>query len=128
MRRAEVETLAATLMSFRRTVAVTAFPRAGLARVPAARVRLKAMQASTSQAALAVKAPDGKCASADAFMSAFKFSMTACWRWVLSALTVASSLASACLVCPPPLPTFHPHARNVVVSHWHRGEAQSSVS
>ena len=46
MRRAEVETLAATLMSFRRTVAVTAFPRAPLARVPAARVRLNAMQAS----------------------------------------------------------------------------------
>ena len=58
MRRAEVDTLAATLMSLRRTVAVTALPRAPLARAPAARVRLNAMQASTSQAALAVNTPE----------------------------------------------------------------------
>jgi hypothetical protein len=70
----------------------TAFSRAPLARVPAARVRLNAMQASTSQAALAVKTPEGKCSSADAFMSAFRFSMAACWRWVLSASTVLREL------------------------------------
>ena len=58
MRRAEVEILAAMLMSFRRTVAVTALPRVGVARVPAAEARLNAMQASTSQAALAVNTPD----------------------------------------------------------------------
>ena len=58
MRRAEVETRAAAFTRVRRTVAVTALPRVGLARVPAARVRLKAMQARTSQAALAVKTPE----------------------------------------------------------------------
>ena len=88
LRRAEVETLAATLTSLRRTVAVTAFPRAGLARVPAAEARLNAMHASTSHAALAVKTPEGKCASADAFMPEFVCSMIAWWRWVLSASTV----------------------------------------
>ena len=86
-----MEILAATLMSLGRTVAVTAFPRAGLARVPAARVRLNAMQASTSQAALAVNTLDGKCAIADAFISASKFSMIAWWRWVLSASTVVEA-------------------------------------
>ena len=75
VRRAEVEILVATLMSLRRTVAVTALPRALLARVPAARVRLKAMQASTSQAALAVNTLEGKCASADAFRSEFTCSI-----------------------------------------------------
>ena len=45
MRRAEVETLAATLTSLRRIVALTALPWVGLARVPAAEARLNAMQA-----------------------------------------------------------------------------------
>ena len=56
----------------------------------ASRVRLNETHASTSHAALALKTPDGKCASANTFMSAFRFSMTACWRWVLSASTVLS--------------------------------------
>jgi hypothetical protein len=51
---AEVAARASTVISLRRMVAVVARARSGLARVPAARVRLNAMTASTSQAALAV--------------------------------------------------------------------------
>ena len=58
MRRAEVEILAGTLTSFRRIVAVVARARPFPAIVAAARVRLNAMTARTSQAALAVKTPE----------------------------------------------------------------------
>ena len=67
IRRAEVATRAGTAISLRRRVAVVAFARSGAARVPAARVRLNAMTASTSQAALAVNTPDGRCANAEFF-------------------------------------------------------------
>ena len=60
MRRAEVATRAGTVISLRRIVAVVALARSGAATVPAARVRLNAMTASTSQAALAVNTPDGQ--------------------------------------------------------------------
>ena len=70
-RRAEVAIRAGTLMSLRRIVAVVAFASAAvLFKVPAARVRLKAITAQTSQAALAVNTPEGRCASAEALRSA----------------------------------------------------------
>lgn len=47
------------------------------ASAPAARVRLNAITASTSQAALAVNTPDGRCASAAFFRSAWTCSMIA---------------------------------------------------
>src|SRR3954463_8466714 len=79
-------------MSLRRIVAVAALARAGVVvRDAAARVRLKAMTAQTSQAALALKTPDGRCARAEALRSAWTFSMIACRRWVWSAATVSSS-------------------------------------
>src|SRR3954452_14984474 len=82
-------------MSFRRIVAVVALASAGvLVRVAAARVRLKAMTAQTSQAALAVNTPEGRCASAEALRSAWTFSMIACRRWVWSAATVSRSAGS----------------------------------
>ncbi len=77
MRRAEVATLAGTLISLRRRVAVVARASSGAARVPAARVRLNAMTASTSQAAFAVNTPDGMWASAELLRSAWTCSMTA---------------------------------------------------
>jgi hypothetical protein len=46
-------------MSWRRIVAVVARARAGPVRVAAARVRLNAITANTSQAALALDFPDG---------------------------------------------------------------------
>ena len=58
MRLAEVAILAGTLTSFRRMVAVVALPSPVPAIVAAARVRLKAITASTSQAALAVNTPE----------------------------------------------------------------------
>jgi len=57
MRRAEDAILAGTLTSFRRMVAVVALARPAPAMVAAARVRLNAMTARTSQAAFAVKTP-----------------------------------------------------------------------
>src|SRR3954447_11470144 len=77
MRRAENATRAGTVINLRRMVAVVAFARSGAARVPAARVRLNAITASTSQAALALNTPDGRCASAECFRSAWTCSMTA---------------------------------------------------
>ena len=70
MRRAEVATRQGRWISLRRTVAVVALARSVAASVPAARVRLNAMTASTSQAALAVNTPEGRCASAEFFKSA----------------------------------------------------------
>src|SRR5699024_6450598 len=90
-RRAEEAIRAGMLMSLRRIVAVVA--RAMLrfvVRVAAARVRLNAMTAQVSQAALALNTPEGRCASAEAFRSAWTFSMIACARWVLSAATVSN--------------------------------------
>ena len=49
----------------------------GSVRLAAARVRLNAMTASTSQAALAVNTPDGRCARAESFRSAWTCSMIA---------------------------------------------------
>ena len=90
--RAEVETRAGMLMSLRRMVPLRALPSPPLARVPMARVRLNAIVASTSQAAFAVKIPEGRCASALFFRSALTCSMIACWRCVLSAVIVSRSL------------------------------------
>src|SRR4051794_41863505 len=79
-------------MSLRRIVAVAALARAGVVvRDAAARVRLKAMTAQTSQAALALKTPEGRWARAEAFRSAWTFSMIACRRWGWCAATVAGS-------------------------------------
>ena len=52
------------------------------------------MTASTSQAALAVNLPEGRCARAELFRSAWTCSMIACPRWVLSAATVSRSAGS----------------------------------
>lgn len=55
----------------RRIVAVVARARAfALVRVAAARVRLNAMTAQVSHTALALKTPEGRCASAEFFRSA----------------------------------------------------------
>lgn len=64
-RRPEVAIRAGTVISFRRIVAVVADLRSGPVMVAAVRVRLKAITASTSQAAFAVNFPDGRCASAE---------------------------------------------------------------
>lgn len=77
MRRAEDATRAGTVTSLLRIVAVVARANSGAARVPAARVRLNAMTASTSQAALALNIPEGRCASAEFFRSEWICSMTA---------------------------------------------------
>ena len=90
--RAEVEILAGMLMSLRRMVPVRAVPWSALVRIPMARDRLKAIVASTSQAALAVKIPEGRWASALSLRSALICSMMAWPRWVLSAVTVSRSL------------------------------------
>ena len=60
MRRAVRAIRAGTAMSFRRMVAVVALARVGPVRVAAARVRLNAITAQTSQAALAQNFPDGQ--------------------------------------------------------------------
>jgi hypothetical protein len=54
-------TRAGTVISLRRMVAVVAFARSLPAMVAAVRARLNAMTASTSQAALAVNLPEGRC-------------------------------------------------------------------
>jgi len=77
IRRAEVAILAGTVMIFRRMVAVVALAKVGPVRVAAARVRLNAMTAQTSQAAFAQNFPDGRCASAEPFRSAWTCSMIA---------------------------------------------------
>ena len=59
-RRAEVATRAGTVISLARMVAVVALARSLPVVVAAVRVRLRAMTASTSQAALAVNLPEGK--------------------------------------------------------------------
>ena len=58
--RAEVEIRAGILMSLRRMVPLRAVPRSAPATEPTARERLNAIVARTSQAALAVKTPEGR--------------------------------------------------------------------
>ena len=60
IRRADDAMRAGTVISFRRMVAVVALASSVAVRVAAARVTLNAMTASTSQAALAVKMPEGR--------------------------------------------------------------------
>jgi hypothetical protein len=91
-RRAEDAIRAGTWTSLRRIVAVVALPIAGPARVPAARVRLNAITARTSQAAFGVNLPDGRWAKAEFFRSAWTCSMMAWPRWVLSAVMVSRVL------------------------------------
>src|SRR5215218_7932096 len=68
-RRAEDATRAGTAISVRRMVAVVALASTPPARLAAARVRLKAITAQTSQALLAANLPEGRCASAAFFRS-----------------------------------------------------------
>jgi hypothetical protein len=77
MRLAEDATRAATLTSFRRTVAVVALASSSPVRVAAARVRLKAITASTNHAEFAANEDEGKCARAELFRSAWTCSMMA---------------------------------------------------
>jgi hypothetical protein len=77
MRRADEAIRAGTLTSLRRIVAVVALASPGPVMMAAARVRLKAIAASTSQAALAVKTPEGRWAKALFFRSAMTCSITA---------------------------------------------------
>src|SRR5512144_3356660 len=60
-RRAERASRAGTRISWARTVAVVALACSSDASAPAARVRLKAMAASTSQALFTANDPDGRC-------------------------------------------------------------------
>ena len=62
-RRAERAIRAGTLISWARMVAVVALAWKAEARAPAARVRLNAIAAQTSQAPFAVNDPDGRWAS-----------------------------------------------------------------
>lgn len=76
-RRSEDAIRAGTAMSSRRMVAVVDLATAGPVRVAAARVRLKAITARTSQAELAANEPEGRCASAEFFRWAWTCSMIA---------------------------------------------------
>ena len=91
-RRAEVAIRAGTVISRRRMVPVVALASAVWVSVAAARVKLNAITASTSQAPLAVNRPLGRWARAECFRSAWTCSMMAWPRWVLSALTVSRLL------------------------------------
>ena len=75
--RAERASRAGTEMRVRRIVAVVALARrpARSARMPAARVRLNAITARTSQALFAVNTPEGRCASGPFLRSAWTCSM-----------------------------------------------------
>jgi hypothetical protein len=59
MRRPEDAILAAKVTSFRRIIDVVALAKAAAVMAPAARVKLNALTASTSQAAFAVNFPEG---------------------------------------------------------------------
>ena len=80
--------LAATLTRVRRTVAVRARPSVLEAILAAARVRLNAIAARTSQALFAVNFPYGACASGPSLRSANTASMMAWSRWQASASTM----------------------------------------
>ena len=84
-RRAERASRAGTLISWARMVPVVALAWIVEARAPAARVRLNAIAAQTSQAPLALNRPDGRCASGPFFRSAMTCSMIACPRCAASA-------------------------------------------
>ena len=71
-------------------VAVVALAWKAEASVPAARVRLNAIVAQISQALLAQKCPEGRCASGPFFRSAMTCSMIACARWAFSAASIGS--------------------------------------
>ncbi len=88
--RAERASRVGTLISWSRMVSVVALACNGEARVPAVRVRLKAMVAQTSQALLAQKCPEGRCASGPFFRSAMTCSTIACARWAFSAASIGS--------------------------------------
>ena len=96
-RRAERASRAGMLISWARMVPVVALAWKAEARQPAARVRLNAITASTSQALFAANEPsvqitDGKCASGP-LRTAWTCSMIACARWVFSAWTSGSGLS-----------------------------------
>ena len=91
-RRAERARRPGTVMSCARIVPVVALAWKVEARVPAARVRLKAIVAQTSQALLAQKCPDGRCASGPFFRSAMTCSTIAWARWAFSAWSIDSGL------------------------------------
>ena len=85
VRRAREASRAGTAIVVARTVAIRAV---GVpAAIAAARETLKAMVANPSQAALAWKRPNGRCASGPFFSSAITCSTIACRRWVASAST-----------------------------------------
>src|SRR5680860_445596 len=94
MRLAEEAARAATLTSFRRTVAVVALDRSSPASVAAARVRLNVITASTNQAEFAANELEGRWARAELLRSAWTCSMIAWPRWVLSAVTVSITAGS----------------------------------
>jgi len=63
------------------------------ASTPAARSRLWEIAAHSTQAELAPNRPDGMCASGPSIRSANTVSMIACWRWVMSACSMGSSVS-----------------------------------
>lgn len=71
---------AGTVISWARIVVARARPWAAEAMAPAARVRLKAIAAQASQAALTVNTPEGGCASGPFFRSAMTCA-TIAWSW-----------------------------------------------
>ena len=79
IRRAERASRAGTWIRVRRIVAVVALASRPTrsAMIPAVRVRLNAITASTSQALFAVNTPEGRCASGPALRSAWTCSMIA---------------------------------------------------
>lgn len=87
--RAEAASRTGTQTRVRRMVAVVALASRVPLRLAAARVRLNAITASTSQAAFAPNRPLGRCARAEFFRSAWTCSTMAWPRWVLSAATVS---------------------------------------
>jgi hypothetical protein len=80
------------LISWARMVPVVALAWKTDARVPAARVRLNAIVALTSQALLAQNDPDGKWARGPFFRSAMTCSTIACPRWAFSAASIGAGL------------------------------------
>src|SRR5665213_1299037 len=89
-RRAERASLAGMLMSWARIVPVVARAWNVEARTPAARVRLNAIAAQTSQALLAQNLPDGRCAKGPFFKSAMTCSTIACPRCADSAASIGA--------------------------------------
>jgi hypothetical protein len=77
-------------MRWARIVPMVALAWNAEARVPAARVRLKAIAAQTSQALLAQNFPEGRCASGPSFRSAMTCSTIAWPRCAFSASRIGS--------------------------------------